>query len=123
MSKWARGFYLLIVFGSLSFFSYLLVHKTIGDTAYFSLVSLSFIGFFVVILSERVKGITLGKLVVTLYRESRQALLKDDLIIDIGTILAKLSEHLNGGPNNRKERETMINELLKKARANKKRGR
>lgn len=104
---------------ALLLFTVLLLTKDINQATYAGLFIALLIAFSLAFFDGRVKEADFKKLVIKLYRKSEEAAVSDTLVVDIAKILSKLSEQSTGNGKQRKERETMIDALLKKAKAKK----
>ncbi len=97
----------------------LLCTKEINQATFGSLVIALLIAFILMFFDGRVKEADFKKLVIKLYKRSEEAAVGDTFVVDIAKILAKLSQQSTGNANQRKKREAMIDDLLRKARAKK----
>lgn len=109
-----------VLLGFFAIFTYLLIQRHITEGTYMGLfLTLALCGV-VVYFSDRVKEISLRKLVVKLYQQSQQGLTVDKLTLKVGKILSLLSMASAGTAKQRKEREMLIDQLLRSAKASKK---
>lgn len=115
-----KKFYISGIAAAFLVFTALLLAKDINQATYAGLSVALLIAFCLAFFDGRVKEADFKKLVIRLYKKSEEAAVSDTLVVDIAKILAKLSEQSTGSGEQRKEREAMIDELLRKARAKKK---
>lgn len=110
----------LILLGFFAMFTYLLIEGHLTEGVYMGLfLALALCGV-IIYFSDRVREISLRKLVVKLYQQSQHGLTVDKLTLKIGKILSLLSVASTGTAKQRKEREQLIDQLLKSAKASKK---
>ena len=107
---------LLVVFG---IFTCLLLTKQLNEAGYITLFGFLALCGLAVYFSDRVKEVSLKKAVIKLYEMSLEGLVVDRLAIDVGKILSMLSMTTTGTAKQRKDREALIEQLLKSAKASK----
>ena len=106
---------LLILF---AFFTNLFLTSRLSEAGYTTFFLILVVCGLATFFSERVKEISLfGKAIIKLYQKTGEGLTMDKLALDVGKILAKLSEGSTGSAKQREVRERMIDALLKSAKA------
>ena len=111
---------LVLLLAVFTVFTYLLLHNRLSEPGYITLFITLVISGIAIYFSDRVKEVSLRKAVVKLYERNREGLVIDGLAIDISKILSMLSMTSTGTAKQRKDRETLIEKLLKSAKASKK---
>jgi len=110
----------LLLLGLFAMFTYLLIQGHLTESVYMGLFLALVLCGVIIYFSDRVREVSLRKLVVKLYQQSQQGLTVDELTLKVGKILSLLSMASTGTAKQRKEREQLIDQLLKSAKASKK---